>query len=984
MPTYSQLSGFSAINTKPYRPIGELTSLLNGRRIQPQTTSTSTTKKTTSQQPEHQYETRVRFSNKQYKQVIQPRLKQRKADVNSLKVGASANGGIFRFVKPPHAIELAEHTARHAFYVSNCPNGHPMRRLEDTSKKCSLCFKKGIHYLCFNQSCKYEICQKCYVTTRTNTTNTTNTTTTTTNTTNSTNPNTTNNEDREPEYDYDDDDDGGDDEQVRLKTRNEIWAETHLANVSMKRDKKKTPKRLRSKFLVVDQKFRKDVQNSRVVKVTGKKNARDSAWRNKRMHKQMDKEQRVKNDKDKKKQDNNNAASINKNKNEIELPSTITPVSLSTKTKGISLITSNQLKPKPPVSETLETEWDCCKCKTNNYGGRNKCYKCGTQRMYNTSQPSHGKYHNSRAPGQGRHNQSPRKFVGRRARRRSTISRLELAHSIFAEELPTGENYDSPEDDDDSDFLTGMQQGPTTKDSVRLTTSKKTVAVTKVPSYVSSNMGNKTIGGGLAGLNVAYAQSQDPLFWEHYSREMTGALRKSDSNEVGNRGRSDKNNKLEGIGGGRLVGKELNYQKIKASVNKSSINRHRFRKNIRGIGKWQKDLWENYQRQLEVRDIKRVDVLRQGTMVARADQFLDKVLRESHTAAKAMSMVRGAAGEINQAQARINKSRVQWYNQVEAEKPLSKPHHMMRELLLELCHSGHPLVSEVYFHSVLCTYRYCGTRACGIDGPFQNLVRKMRIVLKITTEEYVAWLGQHKMPVPRVLLAELQQEELDRREQEEDRIKMKQMLEHDGNDVTLQPDTSMGLVRPTGPPNVLAVKVLQARKLLPADLDGLADPLVYCWMAPMWSPEGFIPEHTQRAYTEHAPKTLDPNWEALGTVEEFLFDISDEFWGLSVAVYDHDEHGDNDVMSYCRVGLNVVRSHNHSVERYFTLKFPPTCLGDYEGPGSHAHHKVHFGEIKLKLEWYNKLAHEWDLKNPVVEDVSGVGNEDSESDEEYY
>jgi hypothetical protein len=50
-------------------------------------------------------------------------------------------------------------------------------------------------------------------------------------------------------------------------------------------------------------------------------------------------------------------------------------------------------------------------------------------------------------------------------------------------------------------------------------------------------------------------------------------------------------------------------------------------------------------------------------------------------------------------------------------------------------------------------------------------------------------------------------------------------------------------------------------------------------------------------------------------------------------VYDHDEHGDNDVMAYCRVGLNVVRSHNYKTERWFTLKFPPANLGDYEGLG---------------------------------------------------
>ena len=102
------------------------------------------------------------------------------------------------------------------------------------------------------------------------------------------------------------------------------------------------------------------------------------------------------------------------------------------------------------------------------------------------------------------------------------------------------------------------------------------------------------------------------------------------------------------------------------------------------------------------------------------------------------------------------------------------------------------------------------------------------------------------MPVPRVLLAELQQEELDRREMEEENRKMQLMLDNDGiqhKELTTSTCQS-ALVRPVGlPPNVLSVQVLRARKLLPADLDGYADPLVYCWLAPMWGPEGFIPEH---------------------------------------------------------------------------------------------------------------------------------------------
>ena len=118
---------------------------------------------------------------------------------------------------------------------------------------------------------------------------------------------------------------------------------------------------------------------------------------------------------------------------------------------------------------------------------------------------------------------------------------------------------------------------------------------------------------------------------------------------------------------------------------------------------------------------------------------------------------------------------------------------------------------------------------------------------------------------------------------------MQQMLEHDGEGEMAGGGTlsteNVRPVRPKGVLDTLEIQVLRARKLLAADLDGLADPLVYCWLAPMWSPEGFIPEHTQRAFTDHCPKTLDPNW-MVGSMlpPPFEFEVKDEFWGVSVAV----------------------------------------------------------------------------------------------------
>ena len=1004
---YSKLAGFSAINTKPYRPIGNLESVISMKRQRPSNPSNNNhhhhhnhddsssnhsnpfnlalvtgvgkAKNHLLHGPSHT--NRVRFSNKQYGASLKPRLQQRKSDVSSLKIGSTANGGIFSFVHAPHALELADHTARHAFHVATQKYGGSSktyhRRSTTTARN------------------RRERQQQ------------SSTTTTTTSTS-----------DREHsaalegmEHDDDRDDEDGEDE-VRLKTRNEIWAETHLANVQNDAIKIKTPRKLKSRFLKVDQKFRNDVQSARVKKArNGKpsqKGTRNSAWRTKRMHKQINDEIN----------ESLAAASTTPNPEHSPNNSPSTAGSTLASTKKVSSLMSTHPLTQPlgkdlvqaiskmptknfqnkasPVTtaphEDAQTnatttennnqqeDWPCYKCASINFPFRNTCYKCGVSRR-------NGQIHPPVRPSQ----QSPHRtqssgLTSKRARRRSSVSRLQLAHSIFQEELPTGLKDDSSEGDEMVDYNEEDYSSASTKSKKKSKSPSRSSPSSKIPSYVSNKM-SKHVGGGLAGLNVAYAQAQDPLFWEHYTREVAGAVRQSSPKNDSplQRGRKSKQKSLHeidttGRSGDRLVGKEMDYSKVAHRVQKSTIIRERLKNSLRGIGAWQKDLWENYQRELESRDIKRVDVLRQGTMVANAGQFLDRVLREAHSAHKAMSMVRGAANEIDKAQTKINRSRVEWYDAVEAEKPLTRPHHMMKSLLLELCHYGHTLNLEIFYHSVISTYKYCGTRACNADGPFQLLVKNIRFHLHITTGQYVIFLNANKMPVPRVLLAELQQEELDRREQEEEDVKMQAMLDHDG-EMHLKTHASTKDAdekRPTGLPDVLTVQVLRARKLLPADLDGYADPLVYCWMAPMWSPEGSIPEHTQRAHTEPCPKSLDPVWDE-ATTELFEFQVSDEFWGLSIAVYDHDEHGDNDVMAYCRVGLNVVRSHNCKTERWFTLKYPPINLGDYDGLGSHsASHKVYFGEIKLRLEWYNKAMKEWDVAHPTVVASPSSGSEDDD------
>ena len=278
---YSKLAGFAAIVTKPYRPIGDLGGVMQNNRRPERGGSSSTTstfdtdatkKHGRSTSPLHReapastnsldsssnHYPRVRFSNKAYGQSLKPRLQTRRNDVSCLRVGSTANGGIFSFVRAPHALELANHTARHAFHAATQKYGGHARdkHAAHTSRTIITQHSSSPEPASHEQQHHQQ--------------------------------------QQQHEYDHDDDDD----EDVRLKTRNEIWAEAHLANVQSNAIKIKTPKRLKSKFTKVDQKFRDDLQTAHFEKYTSssggaggvgrlQKGKRESAWRIKEAKKQQ-------------------------------------------------------------------------------------------------------------------------------------------------------------------------------------------------------------------------------------------------------------------------------------------------------------------------------------------------------------------------------------------------------------------------------------------------------------------------------------------------------------------------------------------------------------------------------------------------------------------------------------------------------------------------------------------------------------------------
>ena len=152
-------------------------------------------------------------------------------------------------------------------------------------------------------------------------------------------------------------------------------------------------------------------------------------------------------------------------------------------------------------------------------------------------------------------------------------------------------------------------------------------------------------------------------------------------------------------------------------MKKATYLRESLRKTLRDVGPWQHDLWEEYRYILQQRDLARTDLLRSATLVVGADKFIDKVVMEAHTAGEAMGMVRQAASQIERAVIHVNRDRVPWYSEVEAAVPLSKPHHVLREMLMTLVHRGIELTRDILYVLVLRTDHHCGPRACNGDGP---------------------------------------------------------------------------------------------------------------------------------------------------------------------------------------------------------------------------------------------------------------------------
>ena len=953
--SYSKSCGLAAEPTRPYRPLGDLSSMLStdhpllknkNKHVAAESTGDfgsngvnvnavvaagagkhaflESIRIKNKDYDETEYNgaavpTSLRFTNKKYRQELNPRLRERSSALSTLRVGPSANGGLLSLVKPPPATALAEHTARQAYHKA-------VRQYDSKSRGVNL------------------------ITTLV---------------------------DEDDTYDKED-------EEVRLKTRQEIWAENHLSKVAALSSKFKAPTKLKRKLLKVDNRFRGDVHAAAAARagvISGTNGTGvQSKWRMQKMQKRLEKEERIQ--ETQKKTNANTPVSPSSTKPKLKVMSKSKAkarekqngkiqeerkkgrnagdheVFASRGPSGSKKIRNAKALAEKRAMRGAENDlrrassWVCSKCNAQNIAIVDVCGSCGSHRPVR--------------PAGSMKSASTLMTPNRRRRKKKTASRLNMALHIFDEVLPgSSHNLAEKSTRDEEEFSLDSWDGI------------PGLMPANIPSYVSSRMGTKRIGSGISGLNVAYAQSQDPNFWEHYLRDQAGATvsvlgRADDIVEKHTKQKRKMSNKQRDLSEIRWRrSKRLHEKHVKSSV----FARGKLLKTLREVSPWQHDLWEEYRYILQHRDLARTDLLRSGSLLVGAEKFVDKIMNEAHTVGEAMAMVRKAASQIEKAVIQVNRNRVPWYEEVEKETPLSKPHHLMREMLLTLVHRGIELTRENLYVLVLRTHHHCGPRACNGDGPFQLLVKRMRKELNINAQEYVAWLHQNKLTVPRALLSELQQDELDRVAKEEEEAKMRAMLAaenaglSDGVDHSSLESLPSFEIKPrpkNGLPDTLSVKILKCRRLLPADLDGLADPIVVCWCAPMWLKEGTIPTDCVRHFTDYRPKTLNPDWT--GESKEFIYSISDEFWGLCVAVYDHDDHGDNDIMAFCRIGLTVIKTHGFEVTRWFTLGAPPELLSESEGRGKHSKGK-NYGQVQMKIEWYNKATREWDLEHPVSENA---------------
>ena len=119
----------------------------------------------------------------------------------------------------------------------------------------------------------------------------------------------------------------------------------------------------------------------------------------------------------------------------------------------------------------------------------------------------------------------------------------------------------------------------------------------------------------------------------------------------------DRSGRGGGGGGGKDTGKHKNTLRgdedgVAADadaafhrVAKSTVARVRLKRTLHGRGAWQAMLFQDYRHALVNRDLRRADLLRQGSMVCGSDEFLGKVIQEAHSAPHAVPMLRKAAGQ---------------------------------------------------------------------------------------------------------------------------------------------------------------------------------------------------------------------------------------------------------------------------------------------------------------------------------------------------
>jgi Ca2+-dependent lipid-binding protein len=140
------------------------------------------------------------------------------------------------------------------------------------------------------------------------------------------------------------------------------------------------------------------------------------------------------------------------------------------------------------------------------------------------------------------------------------------------------------------------------------------------------------------------------------------------------------------------------------------------------------------------------------------------------------------------------------------------------------------------------------------------------------------------------------------------------------------------------PNSVLTVHVVEARNLLPMDMEGTSDPYVV------------LEVENQRIQTSYKKSDLNPVWN-----ESFTFDIEHGQDTLKIVVFDKDTFGQDDFEGECEVSLQEdpgIRGQK---------KVDIWCdLFDKEGNGGRGKIRLQVQWIYSRFQYFDEYVTEWE------------------------